>query len=135
MRQASCQKGEQTLLFPSVKACRIGTSPVTSPGACQYPCPRQRVRCSMAGSITTYATSRRLPSLRMTGEGTARNSGTSRKFTILLARILSTTTTSSCRQYVLASIQNTSFQTISLQGATLCSKTKRYQRVETGILG
>jgi methionyl-tRNA synthetase len=48
---------------------------------------------------------------------------------------LSTTTTSSCRQYVLASIQNTSFQTISLQGATLCCKTKRYQRVETGILG
>src|SRR5215212_2550263 len=118
-----------------MKACRIGTSLVTSRGACQYPCPRQRIRCSMGGSITTYATSRRLPSLKMTEEAMARISGTSQKFIILLARILSTTTTSSCRQYVLASIQNTSFQTIFLQGATLCCKTKRYQRVETGILG
>src|SRR5215210_2739501 len=118
-----------------MKGCRIGTLPVTSHGAYQYPCPRQRVRCFTAGSITTYATSRRLPSSSRIGEATARNSGTNQRFTILLAKISYITTTCSCLLYVLASIQNTSFQTISPQGATLCCKTKRYRRAESGILG
>src|ERR687896_2354665 len=89
-----------------MKGCRIGTSPVTSHGACQYPCPRQRVRCFTAGLITTYATYRLLPSSSRIGEATARNSGTNLKFTILLARTLSITTTSSCRQYEVVVIDN-----------------------------
>src|ERR687891_1379992 len=117
-----------------MKDCRIGTLPVTFHGACQYPCPRQRIRYFTAGSITIYATSHPLSNSSRTWEATARDSGMNLRFTILLARTLSTTTTSSCRRYALASIQNTSFQNISLQGATLCFKTKRYQRVEGGIL-
>ena len=62
------------------------------------PLPEAKGKVSMAGSITTYATSRRLSNSKMIGEVTARDSGMNRKFTILLARILSTTTTSSCRQ-------------------------------------
>src|SRR5918999_2835754 len=116
------------------KDCRIGTSPVTFHGACQYRCLSQRIRYFTAGSITTYATSHPLSSLSRTWGAMARDSGTNLRFTISLARTLSTTTTSSCRRYALASIQNTSFQNISLQGATLCCKTKRYQRVEGGIL-
>src|SRR5687768_606044 len=99
-----------------MKDYRIGTSPVTSHGACQYPCPRQRIRCFTAGLITTYAISLLFSSSSRIGEAMARNSGTNQKFTILLARTLSTTTTSFCRQYALASIQNTSFQNISPQG-------------------
>src|SRR3712207_6040518 len=117
-----------------MKDCRIGTSPVTFHGACQYPCLRQRIRCFMDGSITTSAISHPLSGSSRTSGAMAKDSGTNLRFTISLERTLSTTTTSSCQRYVLASIQNTSFQNISLQGVTLCCKTKRYQRAETGIL-